>query len=168
MNSFISKRINNIQFAILSPDEIRKMSQVRVITADTYDDDGYPIERGLMDLHMGVIEPGLKCATCSGKVDECPGHFGHIDLAMPVVQVGFVKEIKMFLDGTCKQCSRVKLTDDEMEAYGKRLSEKKLEEFDLELLTLIIKKNLDQVTIRDLFQPFPNFLWSDLLFCCTT
>jgi DNA-directed RNA polymerase, subunit A'' (EC 2.7.7.6) len=49
MNSFISKRINNIQFAILSPDEIRKMSQVRVITADTYDDDGYPIERGLMD-----------------------------------------------------------------------------------------------------------------------
>ncbi|MHB1439603.1 MAG: DNA-directed RNA polymerase subunit A' [Cuniculiplasma sp.] len=149
MNSFISKRINNIQFAILSPDEIRKMSQVRVITADTYDDDGYPIERGLMDLHMGVIEPGLKCATCSGKVDECPGHFGHIDLAMPVVQVGFVKEIKMFLDGTCKQCSRVKLTDDEMEAYGKRLSEKKLEEFDLELLTLIIKKNLDQAIKRE-------------------
>ncbi len=149
MNSFISKRINNIQFAILSPDEIRKMSQVRVITADTYDDDGYPIERGLMDLHMGVIEPGLKCATCSGKVDECPGHFGHIDLAMPVVQVGFVKEIKMFLDGTCKSCSRIKLTDDEMVAYHKKLTEKKLEDFDPEVLTIIIKKNLDQAIKRE-------------------
>jgi DNA-directed RNA polymerase, beta'' subunit/160 kD subunit len=142
VNSFISKRINNIQFAILSPDEIRKMSQVKVITADTYDDDGYPIERGLMDLHMGVIEPGLKCATCSGKVDECPGHFGHIELAMPVVQVGFVKEIKMFLDGTCRQCSRVKLTPDEMNAYSRRLGEKKLEDFDPEILTIIIKRTL--------------------------
>lgn len=93
----VSKRIEKIKFALLSPEEIRKMSQVRVITPDTYDDDGYPIEKGLMDLHMGVIEPGLKCATCGGRVDECPGHFGHIELAMPVVHIGFVKEIKTCL-----------------------------------------------------------------------
>ena len=49
---------------------------------------------------MGVIEPGLKCATCGGKVDECPGHFGHIELAMPVVHVGFIKEIKTLLESS--------------------------------------------------------------------
>ena len=46
MSSFISKRINNIQFALLSPDEIRRMSQVKVINPDTNGDDGYPIEKG--------------------------------------------------------------------------------------------------------------------------
>ena len=69
----LSKWIKSLQFAFLSPDEIRRMSAVKVITADTYDDDGYPIEMGLMDLHLGVIEPNLRCRTCGGRVNECPG-----------------------------------------------------------------------------------------------
>ena len=60
----VSKRISSIRFALLSPEEIRKMSAVKIITADTYDDDGFPIDMGLMDLHLGVIEPGLRCKTC--------------------------------------------------------------------------------------------------------
>src|SRR5437879_12504121 len=65
------------------------MSATKIITADTYDDDGFPIDMGLMDSHLGVIEPGLRCKTCGGKVDDCPGHFGHIDLAMPVMHVAW-------------------------------------------------------------------------------
>ena len=72
----ITKRIGSIKFSCVSPEEIRKMSATKVITADTYDEEGYPIEMGLMDPHMGVIEPGLRCKTCGCKVDECPGHFG--------------------------------------------------------------------------------------------
>jgi len=110
----VSKRIGKIKFGILSPDEIRKMSAVKVISADTYDEDGYPIERGLMDTRMGVIEPGLRCKTCNGRVDECPGHFGHIDLAMPVIHIGYVKEIKKFLQHTCSNCGRILLTQEEI------------------------------------------------------
>ncbi|MEM4293335.1 MAG: DNA-directed RNA polymerase subunit A' [Thermoplasmata archaeon] len=127
----VSKRIGNIKFAILSPDEIRRMSAVKVISADTYDDDGYPIDRGLMDTRMGVIEPGLRCKTCNGRVDECPGHFGHIDLAMPVIHIGYVKEIKKFLQHTCSICGRILLSEDEIrmvkelkakhEAFGERV-----------------------------------------------
>ncbi len=143
MNEGISKRINRIQFALLSPEEIRKMSQVKVITADTYDDDGYPIERGLMDLHMGVIEPGLKCATCGGKVDECPGHFGHIELAMPVVHVGFIKEIKSFLDACCGVCGRIKLTEQEMSDYRVKLTEESISNSEPEHFALMSKKVTD-------------------------
>ena len=50
----VSKRIHAIKFAHISPEEARKMSAVKVITADTYDDDGFPIEMGLMDPHLGV------------------------------------------------------------------------------------------------------------------
>ena len=148
MTGGISKRIYRIQFALLSPEEIRKMSQVKVITADTYDDDGYPIERGLMDLHMGVIEPGLKCATCGGKVDECPGHFGNIELAMPVVHVGFIKEIKTLLDSTCKSCGRIKLTEDEVKSYSEKFSQYSFSSSDPEIIGLMSKKVTDEASTR--------------------
>jgi DNA-directed RNA polymerase subunit A' len=109
----VSKRIGSIKFSSLSPDEIRKMSATKIITADTYDDDGFPIDMGLMDPHLGVIEPGLRCKTCGNKVDECPGHFGHIDLAMPVIHVGLVKEIKKLLQSTCKTCGHLLMTKEE-------------------------------------------------------
>ena len=51
----IDKKIGSIKFSCISPDEIRNMSAVKIITADTYDDEGYPIQGGLMDSRMGVI-----------------------------------------------------------------------------------------------------------------
>lgn len=119
MDRGISKRIESIKFALLSPDEVRRMSASKIITADTYDDDGFPIDMGLMDSHLGVIEPGLRCKTCGGRVDDCPGHFGHIDLAMPVIHVGYVKEIKKLLQATCRSCGRLLLTRKQLDEYTK-------------------------------------------------
>jgi DNA-directed RNA polymerase subunit A' len=119
----VSKRIKAIKFAFLSPEEIRKLSATKIITADTYDDDGFPIEMGLMDTHLGVIEPGLRCKTCGGRVDDCPGHFGHIDLAMPVIHVGYVKEIKKLLQATCRKCGRLLLTREEAQLYENEIEE---------------------------------------------
>ncbi|TLZ56119.1 MAG: DNA-directed RNA polymerase subunit A' [Methanobacteriota archaeon] len=113
----VTKRIKAIRFALLSPDEIRRMSATKIITADTYDDDGFPIDMGLMDSHLGVIEPGLRCKTCGGKVDDCPGHFGHIDLAMPVIHVGYVKELKKLVQATCRRCGRLLLTKQQAEEF---------------------------------------------------
>ncbi len=119
----LSKKIRKIKFAYLSPEEIRKMSAIKIITADTYNDDGFPIDMGLMDPHLGVIEPGLRCKTCGGKVDECLGHFGHIDLAMPVIHVGYIKEIKKLLQSTCKSCGRILLPTDQIKEHKEALKE---------------------------------------------
>ncbi|MEM0466678.1 MAG: DNA-directed RNA polymerase subunit A' [Candidatus Thermoplasmatota archaeon] len=119
----VTKKIGSLEFSVLSPNEIRKMSATKVITADTYDDDGFPITMGLMDQRLSVIEPGLRCKTCGLKVgkDKCPGHFGHIDLAMPVVHVGFVKTIRNCLRATCRRCGRILLTDDQIKEYMKTI-----------------------------------------------
>ena len=121
----ITKRIGSIKFSCVSPDEIRRMSATKILTADTYDDEGYPIEMGLMDPHMGVIEPGLRCKTCGCKVDECPGHFGHIDLAMPVIHVGFIKDIKLMLESTCRKCGRIMLTAEQIDTRRGDMSDMK-------------------------------------------
>ncbi len=117
----VSRRIGAIKFSCLSPEEIRKMSAVKVITPDTYDDENRPYERGLMDLHMGVIEPGLRCKTCGCNSNDCPGHFGHIELARPVIHVGFIKEIKMLLECTCSSCGHLLLTDDQVELIRSKI-----------------------------------------------
>jgi len=75
-----------------------------------------------MDPHLGVIEPGLRCKTCGRKADECPGHFGHIDLAMPVIHVGYVKDIKKLLQSTCRTCGKLLLTREQAEDYTKQMS----------------------------------------------
>ena len=119
----ITKKIGKIEFSLLSPNEIRKMSATKVITADTYDDDGFPIAMGLMDPRLGVIEPGLRCKTCGQRVgkDKCPGHFGHIDLAMPVIHVGLIKTIRNCLRSTCRECGHLLLTDKQREEYFEEL-----------------------------------------------
>ncbi len=124
----IPKKIGAIQFGLLSPERIRKMSATRIITPDTYDEDGFPIEMGLMDPRLGVIEPGLRCKTCGQRVgkDGCPGHFGHIELAMPVIHVGFVKTILNILRSTCRGCGKFLFSDekkDELLKEHKHLKE---------------------------------------------
>jgi DNA-directed RNA polymerase subunit A' len=116
------KKIGFIQFGLLSPKELRQMSATKVITADTYDDDGFPIEMGLMDPRLGVIEPGLRCKTCGQKVGDCPGHFGHIDLAMPVIHVGFVRTIRDILRATDRATGKILLTDRSREVYDQEFA----------------------------------------------
>ncbi|MDA1130475.1 MAG: DNA-directed RNA polymerase subunit A' [archaeon] len=108
----IPKRISLIRFGLMDPNEIRKMSAVEVKTADTYKDDGHAYKQGLMDPHMGVIEPGLLCPTDNCKYDESPGHFGHIQLELPVIHIGFVNLIKTALKSTCNNCNKILLHDE--------------------------------------------------------
>ncbi len=134
MITAIPKRIKGIKFTFMSPHEIRKVSSTKIITADTYDDDGFPIDMGLMDLHLGVIEPGLRCKTCGRKVDECPGHFGHIDLAMPVIHVGYTKMVKNLLKSTCRVCGRILLSEKLIKEYMTKINDLKkieMEPFDI-------------------------------------
>ena len=43
---------------------------------------------GLADPRLGTIDRNYKCQTCGEGMAECPGHFGHIELARPVFHIG--------------------------------------------------------------------------------
>jgi DNA-directed RNA polymerase subunit A' len=115
------KEIDKISFGLMDPEEYREMSATKIITADTYDDDGFPIDMGLMDPRLGVIDPGLECKTCGQHSGSCNGHFGHIELAAPVIHVGFTKLIRRLLRGTCRSCSKLCLTEQEKEEFLEKL-----------------------------------------------
>ena len=115
------KEIGSLSFGLMDPEEYRNMSATKVITADTYDDDGFPIDMGLMDPRLGVIDPGLECKTCGKHSGSCNGHFGHIELAQAVIHVGHAKLIRRLLRGTCRECSRLCLTENEKDEFRSRL-----------------------------------------------
>jgi len=141
MSRPLTTRISRIKFGILSPDEIRKMSVTMIVTTDVYDNDGLPIDGGVMDRRLGAIEPGEVCPVCGNTRDSCPGHFAHIELAKPVIHVGFVKYILMYLKSTCPSCGRIKIPEEERQEYLKLLK-------DLEELGLVYLKKRFHEYIR--------------------
>src|SRR5437773_5844961 len=118
------KTIGGIKFALFSPNEIRKYSVAEITQPETYDEDGMPVQGGLMDNRLGTLEPGQKCGTCGNTAGRCPGHFGHVELAEPVLHIAFVDEINRLLQTTCRTCGRILLTQPELDAYRQRLSTK--------------------------------------------
>src|SRR3989338_8630273 len=87
---YIYKQVRSIAFSVLSPKMIKKMASAKVVTPELYDKEGYPVDGGLMDIRLGVIDPGLRCKTCGSKLKECIGHFGYIELARPIIHIKFV------------------------------------------------------------------------------
>ena len=121
INETVREKIGAISFQMMSPTLIKKMSVVKIITPELYDADGYPIDSSLMDIKMGVIDPGLRCRTCGGKVRECTGHFGFIELARPVYHVRYIPLIYILLKSTCNVCGRILLATPEIEKWAERL-----------------------------------------------
>jgi DNA-directed RNA polymerase subunit A' len=107
MTENITKKIESIQFSMLSPRSVKKMSVAKIVTPELYDREGYPVDGGLMDIRMGVIDPGLRCKTCNGRLKECPGHFGFMDLARPIIHIKYIEIVLKFLRSTCKDCGKI-------------------------------------------------------------
>jgi len=113
----IYKKINYIQFAILSPKEIKKMAVAKIVTPELYDKEGYPVDGGLMDIRLGVIDPGLKCKTCNEKLKKCMGHFGYIEFARPAIHIKFVNMIILALRAVCRDCNKLLLDENKADEY---------------------------------------------------
>jgi len=107
MENYAYKKVDQIQFGVMSPKYIKEITTAKIVTPELYDKEGYPVDGGLMDIRMGVIDPGLRCKTCGGKIKECLGHFGYVELARPVIHICFVAVIYDLLRTTCSACGKV-------------------------------------------------------------
>ncbi|KAI0473760.1 DNA-directed RNA polymerase II subunit RPB1 [Xylariaceae sp. FL0804] len=102
------KTVEEIQFGLLSPEEVKNMSSAHIMYPETMDETRTkPRQNGLNDPRLGSVDRQFKCATCMENMSECPGHFGHIELAKPVYHPGFIKKVKKILEIVCHNCSKV-------------------------------------------------------------
>ena len=111
---FLPNRVEGIRFGILSPEEIKDISVCEITKPLTFEN-GKAISGGLNDLKMGPIERGEVCQSCWLDHYSCPGHFGHIDLVIPVLNVQFISNtrmgssvsIKNILESICIKCGKL-------------------------------------------------------------
>jgi len=113
----IKKQVKSLQFTLFSPDEIKKISKAKIITPELYDVDGYPVDGGLMDLRLGAIDPGVRCRTCGGRLKECLGHPGSIELARAIMHIKYVPIIELFLRCYCSECHKLMIKLKDLEKY---------------------------------------------------
>lgn len=132
----VTKKIDKIKFSLFSPEMIRKMSVVKITVPDTYNDDSYPIEGGLVDARMGVIDPGLKDKTSGGRAGTSPGHFAHIELVRPVFHPEFSKVLHYVLVNTSPYTHRLMFTEEQIEKIKKALED----DSDIDLSRMKIKR----------------------------
>ncbi|KAH7850342.1 hypothetical protein Vadar_031346 [Vaccinium darrowii] len=134
------EKVSAVQFGILSPDEIccvcetssgfglkltslilsdltwsRQMSVAEIQHGETMEK-GKPKLGGLSDPRLGTIDRRMKCETCMGSMAECPGHFGHLELARPMFHIGFMKTVLSILHCVCFNCSKL-LADEEDQKF---------------------------------------------------
>ncbi|MBI2575424.1 DNA-directed RNA polymerase subunit A' [Candidatus Woesearchaeota archaeon] len=117
----VYKQVKTINFGVLSSKMVKKMASVKIVTPELYDKEGYPVDGGLMDVRLGVIDPGLRCKTCGSKLKECVGHFGYITLARPIIHINFVSVITTLLRCTCRECGRILIAQDKIDKFGDKL-----------------------------------------------
>ena len=113
-------KVTRIEFGIVSPEMIKQMGVGKITKTELYDQEGYPIEGGLMDPRLGVVDPGVRCRTCGGNVGECQGHFGYLELTKPLVHVHYAKIILSLLKMFCKKCGRILVEDKNIEEFKAR------------------------------------------------
>jgi len=119
--------VNRIEFGLIDSELIKKMSVAKITKTELYDQEGYPIEGGLMDPRLGVVDPGVRCRTCGGSVGECQGHFGLLELTRPIIHVHYAKFLFTLLKMFCKKCSRILIDPRDLEKIkSKRIPFKEL------------------------------------------
>ena len=51
---------------------------------------------------QGTSQKDAKCETCGKALAECIGHYGYIDLELPVFHVGYFRSTITILQNICK------------------------------------------------------------------
>jgi DNA-directed RNA polymerase I subunit RPA1 len=96
-------------FGFFTAEEIRKISVKRIENPVSLSRLSTPIEGGLYDPALGPLDRDTKCVTCGMMEMHCPGHFGHIELPVPVYNPLIFSELLTLMKLLCFNCHHFRL-----------------------------------------------------------
>jgi len=109
---------------------------------------------------MGPSQSRGICATCNEDLRVCPGHFGHIDLAVPIIHPMYVKYIVTILNCICLKCSKLKMTREEIDLEINVLEHDRFIRY-IDRLNIIVKKCSSVAYCTDCHYPHPEVKEAD-------
>ena len=100
------------------PDEIKRLSVVRVSQPLTHDNLQIPFRDGLFDPRMGNTDlRQALCETCGLDSNECSGHMGHVELNVPLYNPMLLPHLASLLKAKCFGCHTLRLSAHEVRNY---------------------------------------------------
>ncbi|GAB0091474.1 DNA-directed RNA polymerase [Sergentomyia squamirostris] len=119
----VIKKISKVKFSMDSAEMIQQESHIQVVSKNLYNQEQgrVPVVYGVLDRRMGISQKDATCETCNQGLNECIGHFGYVNLALPVYHVGHFRSTITILQSICKTCSSVMLKEEEKKTYIRRL-----------------------------------------------
>lgn len=111
------RRIAQLHYSCLKTSDVQRLSVLhcrRVV--------GREKEFTINDKRLGVCNRVDRCATCDQLTEDCVGHPGHIQLALPVFHAGYFITALRICRTICKRCSSVLLTPEEKAYYCQKMS----------------------------------------------
>ena len=104
------KQINSIDFSHWSGQDIKNYSVVEVKESKLNG------ENSVNDDRLGIIQNHTLCSMCGLDNFKCIGHFGHIELNVPIPHPMFSKDILDFLTCFChkESCNKILIDINEL------------------------------------------------------
>lgn len=115
----ITHQLSGISFDLYLPEDIRKTSIKQITEQIAFDNIGRPTSGGLYDPAMGIspYDKTSLCVTCNLDSNECPGHFGHIELPTTLYNPFLIGNIYKLLNAKCFNCHSLRLREKDKKYY---------------------------------------------------
>ncbi|KAL9624327.1 MAG: hypothetical protein Q9160_001574 [Pyrenula sp. 1 TL-2023] len=116
------KVLKALRFGVLSHQDVLNQSVMEVSDRNLFDqwDKTKIVPNGGLDPRMGVTKKNESCPTCNETMKDCNGHFGYVQLTLPLFHVGYFKKTISILQQICKECSSVLLSEGERQRFLKQ------------------------------------------------
>ena len=124
MNPFkkeiVGSQITGTWFGFYTREEIIKLSVKQVTSPISIDELGTYLKDGLYDPAFGPQNAWDMCESCGLSYEFCPGHPGHIELAVPVYHPILFNIFYKLLRSICFHCHRLRMPEDQIRSYTVR------------------------------------------------
>jgi len=116
-------RLSEVSFGMQSPVEMERCAHLQVVSKNLYNQDAQrsSVVNGVLDHRMGTSQKDVDCLTCGKGLADCVGHFGFVNLELPVFHVGYFRAVIQVLQCVCKACSRILLPPAVAAAFRQKL-----------------------------------------------
>ncbi|EPY40837.1 RNA polymerase IIA largest subunit, partial [Angomonas deanei] len=102
------QKVHEVQFEVFKEKQIKDYAVCRIDKAKSFEN-GIPVRGGINDLRMGTTDFDNVCETCNMRHPDCPGHFGYVELAEPLFNIGVFDLLLLTLKCVCKNCGELLL-----------------------------------------------------------
>ncbi len=100
----VSARVEGVGFSFYTKEQVLGLSVKRVAVQPGFDQQGVPVLGGLYDPAFGPLGMHGACVTCGMSSKFCPGHCGHIELPVPIINPLLFGPCYKILQKTCHWC----------------------------------------------------------------